>query len=114
MWFILLLPVFLSSLVISAHFHRAGFFIVAIVCLLLPLILFYRKPFAVWIVQLFLCLSVIEWVRTLLSFIDIYQQNGMSWYRLSWILGIVIAITAGSTLVFRNKILRRRYSMSQV
>jgi len=111
MSFLLLSPVCLSFLVIGAHFYRAGLIVVAILCLLTPFVLFYRKPISVRIVQLCLFLAVVEWVRALVLFINIYHDNGIPWYRLACILGTVIVFTGCSTLVFRVKRLRRRYNL---
>lgn len=109
----LLVPVLLSAMLAAAHFYRSGIVALTLLSLLLPGLLFYRKPVSVRIVQFFLILATAEWGRTLLKFIRVYQENGLSWYRLAGILGSVIIVTAASALVFRTRALRTHYNMTE-
>ena len=108
--FLRLLPVFISFLLLSAHFFRAGESVLALAPLILMLLLFIRQSWVSWVIQLALVLGAIEWLRTLVSFAQIRIEYGMPWMRMAVILGVVALITAFSSLVFRNKALRKRYS----
>ena len=110
MVFLRLLPVFISFLLLSAHFYRAGQIDLAIIPLLLFVPLIFRKSWVPWLIQLVLLLGAIEWLRTLYSVAQIRIEFGMPWVRMAVILGAVALFTALSGLVFRSKGLRKRYS----
>ena len=112
MFLVSTLPVFFSALLIAAHFFRSGFLLSAIVCLLLPLLLFTRNHWAPRLLTGFLLLSAAEWLRTMLVFIGHYQEAGVPWIRLAVILTSVSLVTALSALVFRTAGMRKRYMKS--
>ena len=60
-----LLPVFVSALLIAAHFLRLESFILVGVSLAVPLLLCIPKRLTAHIVQFCLILASLEWVRTL-------------------------------------------------
>lgn len=109
----LLLPVLLSTLLVAAHFYRSGIVELALLSFLFPGLLFYRKPVSVRLVQAFLVLATAEWGRAMLKFIQLYQDNALSWHRLAVILGSVMLFTAASALVFRTRTLRTHYNMTK-
>ena len=110
MSFVRLLPVFISFLLLAAHFVRAGQNILAFILLFLLLLLALRKSWVPWVIQLTLLLGAIEWLRTLVFVAQMRMEFGMPWARLAIILGSVALFTALSSLVFRSKGLRKRYS----
>ena len=59
--FVRLLPVIFSALIMSAHFSRACQDELAIVCLILPFLLFIRKQ---WLARVFQVLLVIGFLKT--------------------------------------------------
>jgi hypothetical protein len=99
-----------SFLLLSAHFVRAGQIALAAGSLILLIPLMFRKTWVPWIIQLALLLGAVEWIRTLVSVAQVRMEFGMPWTRLAIILGAVALFTACSSLVFRNKTLRKRYS----
>jgi hypothetical protein len=105
------LPVILSSLLISAHFYRAGILPLSLVCLLFPLLLLSRNRWIPRLLTMFLLLSATEWLRTMLFFIEQYQDAGHSWTRLAIILTSVSLFTAFSALVFRTTPMKKRYML---
>jgi hypothetical protein len=107
-----LLPVFLSALVLAAHFLRSGRFSLTTLCLLFPVILLIRHKVSARIVQLALVLGSLEWVRTLVVLASHRQAMGEAWTRMAIILGAVAAFTAASALVFKMKGLRERYDLN--
>lgn len=108
--FLKLIPVILSFLLLAAHFYRAAFFPVAAISLILPILLFIKQSWVARVSQIFLVLGTLEWVRTILRFVEIRQEVGMPWTRLAVILGIVALITGLSALIFQSKSLKERYS----
>ena len=108
--FLRLLPVFISFLLLAAHFVRAGQNFLAFVLLFLLLLLTLRKSWVPWVMQLALLLGAVEWLRTLVFVVQMRMEFGMPWTRLAIILGSVALFTAFSSLVFRSKALRKRYS----
>jgi len=112
MYIILLLPVFLSALLLGAHFIRSGSILLAVPALLFPFLLFIRRAWAARLVQLILAFGLIEWVITLLHLVAERCVDGQPWIRLTIILGSVAAFTGGSALLFSfSRTLRRRYGL---
>ena len=108
--FLRLLPVFISFLLLAAHFLRAGQTIIIIVLFILLLLLIIRESWVPRVLQLALLLGAAEWLHALYSFTQIRIEYGMPWMRMAFILGAVALFTACSGLVFNNKALRKRYS----
>ncbi len=103
-------PVVISSLLIAAHFQRAGMSFVTIICLLIPFSLFYTHPLSMRLVQFYLVLASLEWIRTLYYLVQLRMDHGMEWTRLAVIIGSVALFTLCSAFVFRNKDIKRIYS----
>jgi len=108
--FLRLLPVFISFLILAAHFLRAGQTAISYALLLLLLLLLIRQYWVPWVIQLTLLIGAGEWVRTLLSVAQMRIELGMPWTRMAIILGAVALFAVLSSLVFRNKALRERYT----
>ena len=110
---ILLIPAFLSFLLLAAHFLRMGSIFMAIFALLFPFALFIKRPWAARLVQIALFLGGIEWVYTLMQFVIERHEAGQPWIRLLIILGAVIILTIGSASIFSfSSRLRKRYGLS--
>jgi len=107
--FLRLLPVFISFLLLAAHFLRAGQVVISIILISLLSLLFLRKVWVPWVIQLILLLGTVEWLHTLYSVAQVRIEFGMPWMRMATILGAVALFTALSCLVFRNKALRKRF-----
>ena len=105
-----LLPVFISFLLLAAHFMRAGQTVLVVVLLLLLPLLLLKKFWVPWVMQFTLLLGALEWLRTIMFVAQIRMDQGMPWTRMAVILGVVALFTALSCLVFRSKALRQRYS----
>lgn len=108
-----LLPVILSFLLLGAHFYRAGWLPVAVLCAGLPLLLFMRATWVPRLFQALLVLGALEWLRALYGFAAMRIAFGEPWTRLALILGAVALFTGLSGLVFRNRKLQARYSGSE-
>ena len=106
-----LFPVIFSFLILSAHFSRAGSPLLTIIFLLLPILLFIKKAWVVRLIQIFLVIGSIEWIRILFVYVNERQAIEEPYIRLVIILGIVAFLTGLSTLVFRNQALKERYKL---
>ncbi len=110
--FIKLLPAILSLLLLGAHFLRGRLWVLFLIALIMLLFLPIRKPWSARLVQMFLVIGGLEWVRTLISLAKMRQAEGLPWMRLALILGAVAVFTICSALVFKFKSLRERYWLS--
>ncbi|MCW8844764.1 MAG: 4Fe-4S ferredoxin, partial [Gammaproteobacteria bacterium] len=104
-----LLPAILSLLLLAAHFFRNEMEVLTGVCVVLPLLLFFRERWVPSVIQVALILGVVEWLYTLYSFAQVRIAMDQPWTRLALILGTVALFTGLSTLVFRNRYIRQRY-----
>lgn len=107
--FVRLIPVFLSLLLLSAHFFRAGQVVLMVIPLLLLIPLAFRQAWVPGMVQVVLWLGAIEWLRMIYSVAQYRIAHGDDWHRMAVILGAVALFTALSSLVFRSAGLRKRY-----
>ena len=105
-----LLPVFISFLLLAAHFLRAGQTLVMSILICLLLLLFVKKYWVPWVIQLILLAGAIEWVYTLVSVAQMRIEFGMPWTRMAIILVAVALFTLLSGLVFKGRALRLRYN----
>jgi len=106
-----LLPVFLSAVLLAAHFLRAGIYPLAVACLGFPFVLMVPRRWSARLVQTVLFLGAAEWVRTAIMLVMDRQTQGRSWTIAVIILGSVAGITAASGLVFCCGALKERYQL---
>jgi len=107
--FVRLTPVFISFVLLAAHFLRAGQTVVVVVLLAMLFLLFLKKYWVPWLIQLVLFLGALEWLRTLVSVAQVRIGMDAPWMRMAVILGAVALFTVLSCLVFRSQALRDRY-----
>ena len=112
--FVRLLPVILSILLLAAHFFRASENLYVVILLVLLPLLVIKKSWVPWLLQVALLLGAIEWLRTLMFVAQMRIEFGMPWARMAIIMGAVAMFTAFSSLVFRGKALRKRYSGEKI
>ena len=108
-----LLPVFVSILLLSAHFYRAGQMVLVLLVLFSPSVLLFRRPWAVRAVQIVLFAGGLEWIRTAVVLAMFRQELGLPWLRMVLILGSVSLLTVGSVFVFQSRALRERYRITR-
>lgn len=111
MAYLLLVLPGLSSVLLAAHFYRAGQLALAVASLALIALLAVPRRWAARAVQIALVLGALEWLRTLAVFAAARLSAGQPYLRLAVILLAVAAFTATSALVFRNARLRVRYNI---
>ncbi len=67
------------------------------------MIILIPRRWAARLVQIYLAIATLEWIRALFVYINIYERTGQSWFRLAIILGSVTVFTACSILAFQSK-----------
>jgi len=104
----LLIPAIFSLILLAAHFSRQNTNYLAIISLAIPLLLFIKKRWVIWLVQAALLAGTFEWVRSTFNYIQIRKEIDDDWTRLAIILFSVALITLiSSLLLFRRKVLYR-------
>ncbi|HEX7706831.1 MAG TPA: hypothetical protein VF701_10280 [Thermoanaerobaculia bacterium] len=101
-----LLPLVLSSLLLAAHFYRAGALIVAIAVAVAPLLLLVRRAWAVHLLQIALFVGAAEWIRTALTIGAMRAAMGQPSVRMFLILSGVALFTILSALPLRKLAVR--------
>jgi len=106
-------PIVLSLVVLGAHFMRYGNSIGVIGSIVLIALLMVRRPWVARLMQVVLVIGALEWVRTLYELAQARAANGQSATRMIVILGIVVAVTVGSALLFQSPALKRIYRLDR-
>ena len=106
-----LFPVIFSFLILSAHFSRGNLFVLSIIFLMIPLILFIKQAWVVRLTQIILIIGSLEWIRSMFIYINQRQTIDEPYLRLVIIIGIVALFTGLSALVFRNQSLKKIYKL---
>jgi hypothetical protein len=104
-----LLPVFLSALLMAAHFLHAGSLVFFFISLAVPAVLAARRWWAARLVQVLLILAALEWVRTGVGLVHVHLMREEPWLPAALILGGSAAFTALSALVFETQRLRHLF-----
>ena len=111
--FVRLLPVILSFGLLAAHFSRANMLPLTVVSLIVPFLLLIKRAWVARGIQILLLLGALEWIRSMFGYIEIRKSIGDDWGRLAIILVTVAMLTACSGLVFRGKLLKKRYQLEK-
>jgi hypothetical protein len=104
------IPVIFSFILLAAHFSRKDLPLLSIIPLALIPLLFIRRKYALWIVQLALLAGSAEWVRSTFRYIEIRQQINDDWTLLAIILFSVALFTLISGLLLFLPKVQRNYS----
>lgn len=97
---IIFTPFVLATIVLAAHFFRLGNILVTGICLVFPLIFFYKKPATLFIARAFMVVATLEWGKTTAQFIVERMDMGTDWTRLALIMGAVVAFNILILIVF--------------
>jgi hypothetical protein len=103
--------VILSCIILAAHFFRADLLALSILCILSVFLSFYRKRWVPQLLQWFLFLGSLEWLRTLIVFTRERVELGQPWVRLAIIIGSVMLLTLFSAFLMRNKKILEKYTL---
>ena len=106
-----ILAIIFCFLLLAAHFGRAGFYGLQYLSILMPFLLFWKSKIAARIIQVYLVLGGLEWIRITIHYIKIRMETDEPWLRLMFILGTVAILTMATALVFRSKSMKERYKL---
>jgi hypothetical protein len=109
-----LLPPVLAFLLLAAHFYRSEHLLVASACFLAIFLVFVRRPWAAYAIQVCLVLGSIEWLRSTVSLVLSRRMLAEPYIRLAIILVGVTLFTALSLLVFRKNNVRDHFRVESV
>ena len=98
----------LSFLVLGAHFARDGAWVMTAACATLALLLAWRRPWVMRLLQAALVLGTLEWTWTAFVLVQQRMAEGRPWIRMAFILGIVALMTAASIAAI--EVMRKRYA----
>ncbi len=107
-------PVIISLLILGAHFYRASLFPFLLYSIILSFLLYKKNNWVARSIQLFLIIGSMEWIRTLIVFIDTRITIGQSWTRLAVILGSVALFTGLSALIFQIRTVKKAYQLEKL
>ncbi len=99
----------LAFLILAAHFSRANLTGLAMVCLVMPFLLFYRKRWAVVVTGILLVLGAVVWGVTGYQLAMMRIRFGLPHVRLVAIIGGVVLFTLFSAWVLLRRKSRERY-----
>ena len=102
-----------SLVILGAHFMRYGDSIGVLGSLVLIALLIVRRPWVVRLTQVVLIFGALEWVRTLYELVQVRAAHGQPFIRMVVILGIIVAITFCSALLFQSPTLKRIYRLDR-
>lgn len=96
----------------AAHLFRANLMVLLLISLSIPFLLLWKNKSAAIIIQLFLVLSGLEWIRTLINAVQIRITYNEDWIRLAIILGAVALLNFAAIFVFRTSYMIERYQLN--
>lgn len=107
---LLLLPAVLSTIVLAAHFLRAGQLLIVLLVLATIPLLAVRKPWSARIIQVMLALGALEWLRTMVRLGQIRAEMGVPYLRMAVILATVALVAACAAALFETRRVRQYFN----
>jgi len=104
-----LFPLYISILLLCAHYFRSGDYSLIAFWAAVPFLLILKRKWATRAVQLLIVGGAAIWIETIVSIFITRQMAGMPWLRMTVILGIVVLFTIGSALAFEMRRFRQRF-----
>ncbi len=105
------IPVVLSSLILGAHFLRAGNLGLTTACVIAPILLSVRRGWVPLVSRALILIAALVWIRVAIDLAQVRIALGEPWIRMATILGGVVLFTVSSALVFRTESMKRWYSV---
>ncbi|MFA5914406.1 MAG: hypothetical protein WC830_12695 [Burkholderiales bacterium] len=98
-----------AALLLGAHFLRAANFVMVALCLVAPLLFFYRKRWSLIALQLLAYCASATWVAVALDLVQMRQQLGQPWTAGAVILASVALFTLLAGLLLNARAVTARY-----
>ncbi len=99
----------LASVLLAAHFLRAGQLVAVALCLAVPLLFLYRKQDSLVLLQVAAYAATLIWLETAYARIMERQASGQSWTTSAIIFSVVALFTLVSGLLLNSRVMRERY-----
>jgi hypothetical protein len=104
-----ILPLIISALLLAAHFLRSSSLLLVVLCLLVPFLLFIKKRWVLWVLQVFTVIAAVMWMIALKAIIQTRIFEGRSWVASGIILGLVALFTLSSGLWLNTSQVKNNY-----
>lgn len=104
----IILTVF-AWLLLAAHYSRADNTLFMILSLMIPLLFFIRRRWALTGLQLLTYAGALVWIQTIIQYAGQRASAGEPWLRLAIILGSVAVFTAISGILLNSKKIKKAY-----
>ena len=99
----------LAVVLVGAHFFRAGSYALVALCLILPLLLLYKKRWSLIVLQCAAYAASLVWIGAALELVQMRQQMGRPWTTAALILCGVALFTLLAGVLLNSRSLRERY-----
>ena len=98
-----------ATLLIAAHFLRQGNLVLTALCLLTPLLFFYRRFWSLIVLQVVAYLSAGTWLVALAMIVQQRVAQGRAWTMAAVILGTVAVFTVAAGVLLNSRSIREKY-----
>ncbi len=104
-----LFPIIFALILLGAHFSRNNNDILAIICVLLPFLLFIKRMWVIYLLQTIAYLGGVIWAYTTYSLVVGRLSEGQPWLRLLIILAVVALFTIWSAYWVKSPAVKEKY-----
>ncbi len=98
-----------ASLLLAAHFFRDGSGLLTALCLLVPLLFAWRRPWSLVVLQAAAYLGAAIWIVTAVQLVQERLAVGAPWTKTAAILGAVAVLTAVSGVLLNSRVVKHKY-----
>ncbi len=98
-----------ATLLLDAHFLRAGKITFALICIAVPLAFLYRRRHSLVLLQAIAYGAAATWLYTAWQLVQARQSNGQNWALAAAILGAVALYSLLAGLLLNSRVMRERY-----
>jgi hypothetical protein len=98
-----------ATMLLGAHFLRAGNLPVVALCLAAPLLFLHRKRWSLIVLQVLAYGAGATWIVVALRLVELHQRAGQPWTVAAIILGSVALFTVLAGLLLNSRAIRERY-----
>ena len=98
-----------AAALMGAHFLRASNLAVATLCLVTPLMFFFRRRWSLLLLQFMAYCAAATWIVAAIDLVESRQSSGSPWHLAAVILGTVAAFTFIAGLLLNSRAIRECY-----
>jgi len=107
-----IIPYVIMTLLLAAHFSRAGNSILMVISLLLPFLFFVKQKWVLPTLEIAAYLAAAAWLWSAYQYIQVRIATGDDWMRLLIIMGSVALFTAWTGFFLRSEKMKAAYGES--